>query len=1465
MNDVKNRLEERIIGWKKALLDMSKRNRLLWYKPYRVGTLKLEEDTFDTSQAPLNIIKNLISENTEIQFEAELPVVPPEPREGETDYEKRKQEWDTAKKSFEKIKSRNKALEIIRRNIKTENDEKGLNIGYIAVGFLEWYEREDASDAITSPLIMVPVTVEQDSRKAPFRVKLNADEDIAINPVVNKKFESDFNISLDSDGYNFANLEEVLDKIQDAIKEQSSWSISHDAVLDTFNFQNLVIWSDLDKNAELIFGSQFGQILGGELPIDVGLTYDDTEIDLKKLKSRDNLTILESDSSQLEAIYRARNGESFVIQGPPGTGKSQTISNIIAEQLFLGKKVLFVSEKQAALDVVYHKLEQKGLSDFCLIMHNAKQRKSDVREQLQKSLDLTQDKKRISDEALQALETLDQKSESLNLYAEQLHVRYDNGLTPYFVIGELAKLHDVPDVPFNMPDGFRLNADYDDVIRKVFDFVESYAISFIDDTHHFDVNQWESYTGEFSNTTRRLVEEAIGSADMGAAKRITSDVKVEGTEEAIDTILNKVGEFNEIFDRIPFRQADTSEIKSGIEKIQQLQKKVSDTKEKIAENEAASKQIDDDSEQKIRQEDTKLKELRKEIKEFYADSFFDLENPNDIHKALSNKYGSMFSRLSGDYRTFIKQLDVLTTSKMKYGQHIAYLDKLIDLNSGAKRKEKIVGAAEESKSKLAQDSLRLNKQIQTSQEKIQETLSHIGFVMSNVLANTEKLLSELDFNKLQEYQNYVSNRNHLLSSFKLDNFVEKIEDNQKSFRASEIVDIFKKRYFTIFLENTVFGEKYYDYTRDNHDRDINAFREYDAKALKISALRVRSKLLYELPNMSGFSNSRQSGEIGILRRELKKKSRLMSTRKLIEYLPVTIPQIKPCMMMSPLTVSSYFGTNTDWKFDLVIFDEASQVKPEYAISAIVRGKQIIVAGDSKQMPPTRFFDSSSYYEGDYDEIDADDMSDLESILDEMSTLLPDMYLNWHYRSKDESLITFSNRQFYNNRLFTFPSTYSANDGVGVGYIYCEDGVWESKNGNKNEAEMVAKIIFDHIQKQPNRSLGVIAFGKSHENAIFEAVNKMRDMHPELEDFFSEAKDEHFFIKNLENVQGDERDRIILSCGYGKDANGTFAMRFGPLAMAGGERRLNVAVSRAKYQMTVVSSFKANEIRGTDENANRKLLRDFIDYSERGLPALIGDDAPTSDELYQPEFDSTFEEEVYNFITQNGYSLRTQVGSSGYRIDMAVLHPEIEGRFVLAIECDGAAYHSSRTARDRDILRQEILQNLGWKFYRIWSTNWINNNHDEKERLLEVIEGAIRGYFDEPLALSGNEDEPDNDSVNLVDIPDRNNQEILYKHYRNKLVTEYGGGYFNNETGHYDTAWNSLYIMKHSGVLEAVLKEAVKNRSGYSPEDLFREINEKVFDKSRYTTQAEAVYKKAFQKLIANKNVEIAGNTIRYLK
>lgn len=355
MGLIENNINSRIESWKKSLLDMTKRNRLLWYKPYRVGSLKLEEKYFDDH------IESVLKEVDELAFNGKTWEFITETDQAEIIEDSNKDEEDVDE-NIKIIKERTKALSNIYKKVKQESEEKGLNIGYIAVGLLEWHEREDAQTKIKTPLILVPIKIEQDGRRTPFRISLNTDEQISLNPIIRKKFETDFDITLNdfpSDYDTNSTLSTYLSELRREISEKSNWTIKNDTIIDTFSFQNLAIWNDLDKNRDLVADNPFSRILAGGSLVDEGFSYESGEPDLEKVKSRDSLNIYEVDSSQQEAIYRAKKGESFVIQGPPGTGKSQTITNIIAEMLYLGKRVLFVSEKQAALDVVYHKLEKR--------------------------------------------------------------------------------------------------------------------------------------------------------------------------------------------------------------------------------------------------------------------------------------------------------------------------------------------------------------------------------------------------------------------------------------------------------------------------------------------------------------------------------------------------------------------------------------------------------------------------------------------------------------------------------------------------------------------------------------------------------------------------------------------------------------------------------------------------------------------------------------------------------------------------------------------------------------------------------------------------------------------------------------------------------------------------------------------------------------------------------------------------
>jgi very-short-patch-repair endonuclease len=516
---------------------------------------------------------------------------------------------------------------------------------------------------------------------------------------------------------------------------------------------------------------------------------------------------------------------------------------------------------------------------------------------------------------------------------------------------------------------------------------------------------------------------------------------------------------------------------------------------------------------------------------------------------------------------------------------------------------------------------------------------------------------------------------------------------------------------------------------DSHERLVQRFRELDRRSVASAAARIRNFQLAQAdrPRLVA-GDAPGSSELGTLLREVNKKRRHLPLRKLFAAIPTLLPRLKPCLMMSPLAVSTYLDS-PDLQFDVVIFDEASQVRPHDAISAIYRGRQLIVAGDQKQLPPTSFFDrvlegdglSSEEAEGD-----RGGLEDYESILDVCCTLgLPRRRLRWHYRSRREGLIAFANHHIYANDLVTFPSVHDVAGNPAISFDYVPDGRWKagaSGGFNAVEARHTAELVMAHFRDHPDQSLGVIAFSQRQQARIQDELEQLRRANPDLEQFFREGTDEPFFVKNLENVQGDERDVIFLGIGYGPDETGRVAMRFGPLNRQGGERRLNVAVTRARQRMIVVSSMRAHDIDLSRTGAvGVRLLRAYLDYAERGAEALRSGITGVGDH----GFDSPFEQEVFEELTRRGLTLHTQVGCSGFRIDLAVVDPRAPGRYLLGVECDGATYHSSATARDRDRLRQQVLEGLGWRICRIWSTDWLRERGGQVRRVLSALEEAQR--------------------------------------------------------------------------------------------------------------------------------------------
>lgn len=553
----------------------------------------------------------------------------------------------------------------------------------------------------------------------------------------------------------------------------------------------------------------------------------------------------------------------------------------------------------------------------------------------------------------------------------------------------------------------------------------------------------------------------------------------------------------------------------------------------------------------------------------------------------------------------------------------------------------------------------------------------------------------------------------------LEDFVVTAEDIY--YPAGMLKDVFLKGFYYEWFEKICAGiESVASFRVRTQESRVETFRELDSHQLPVDQMRIREKLIRDMPSRQDFG--RAADEMSILLHELSKKRNIMPLRKLFRTIPNLLLKLKPCLMMSPLSVSYFLEAET-YRFDIVIFDEASQIFPQDAIGTIFRAKQVIIAGDSKQLPPTNFFAASTSNDADFD-FDNEDEEEMnfDSILEEAANSLPNRSLLWHYRSRFEELISFSNQKIYQNNLITFPSSTVQATDTGVEYVYVENGVYENRC-NRAEAREIVRMVVDHIKQHPDRSLGIIAFSESQQSVIEDEINKFRIQHPSNERFFDEDKDEPFFIKNLENVQGDERDTIFFSICYARNAQGRMYMRFGPLGHQGGERRLNVAITRAKYNIKLVGSILPEDIDlAKTRSEGVRMLRSYIAFAMQGNAALSRPEKKTG--LYDVD---TFSEQVGKFLSSHGCSVQMNVGNSDYTIDIAVEHPKKPGHYIAGIECDGNSYYMARTVRDREHLRTAVLEQMGWRMFRVWSTEWIRNPEAEKERLLAFIRNALLHY------------------------------------------------------------------------------------------------------------------------------------------
>lgn len=1338
--------------WAELLLDTGKRNNLINFKDTRASSVEVLLPSADAllekidGAAAFEVYDPKIAEEEEPVEEAPISEQPqPEAVEG-TDAAAEKAAFFAQHSG--KIRRQNQlllynaaanpitAVKNIDKKARAFIEETGVNVAYMAFGFIHWTESDSSDQVFRAPILLVPIRPEQASSIDPYFIR-SAEDDIIVNPTFAYKLDAEYGVRLPA--YQDEGLTAYLEKVGNLVA-RLHWSVTPECKIGIFSFLKINMYRDLKDNTATILANQNVRRLLGEPTEQEEAVPSEEAVPPLADPLLELHSVVDADSSQIEAIELARSGRSFVLQGPPGTGKSQTITNIIAECLSDGKKVLFVSEKLAALNVVYEKLRRAGLSEFCLQLHSHKANKKEVIADICHTLRGGQST--VSSKADAEIAMKEKAQRQLDSYAAELHRQrpiIEKSL--YQLYEDYSALRAMPKPEWFVP---QLSSRGSAYLTAVTALLEQYTDYIPSVGYDYRKNPWYGYIGQ---DTSYQAKAEVRSALSALAQ----------LSQALVPLQKEISEHygipcRSIQDaciwRDFFRSAATSHLLTPSLLNEQRFAAVNST---LRELQSMSAEI---------------LSLRAEIGEAFDDDIYKLD-ASTCHKKLTRQFSGFFSRLfSGEYKELISSLRLCRKDgkKPSYREAVGIAERLADHQQKclefAQREaavQPVLGAAyrgiETDWSAVTGQMSRLDAMfsegitfgvLEFCQELSEETAHFSAYAqkLETILAacgdealeraagyfdpailNVRRLpcapLSERINGCLQELDK-LDNWCHfrtLLSALEEQQAAEYIDAAiAKNIEPKCIVGAFQKLFYRQWIDSFLSQTPVLSaFNRIAQDKAVRTFCEKDTEQFEISKAQIRASLSSMRPSLDMIASG---SALAVLLREGEKKRKQKSIRALLAETGELVQRVKPCFLMSPLSVSTFLASDSV-HFDVVIFDEASQIFPQDAIGAIYRAQQLIVVGDSKQMPPSNFFNASLDVE-DSDE-ESGDVTDFESILDLCSTTMQQLRLRWHYRSRYEQLITFSNKNFYDGELVTFPSSKADTHGVGVDYHHV-DGVFDRKaHTNRKEAEFIVDLIYQNIERYPERSLGVVAFSISQQELIERLLAKRRQATPEKEFFFKRDCDEPFFVKNLETVQGDERDTILFSVAYGIDAQGRLLHNFGPLNRVGGERRLNVAVTRAKSNVQLVSSMHYTDIdlkRTSAEGA--RLLREYLDYAENGDIALKRAMSAGSFD----GFDSDFEQEVCDFLRSKGFSVDTQIGCSGFRIDLGLKRPD-SSDYVLAIECDGATYHSSKNARDRDRLRREVLERMGWKFYRIWSTDWFKNRQVEQQRLLEAAADAIK--------------------------------------------------------------------------------------------------------------------------------------------
>ncbi len=1336
--------------WEEKLLDLSMNNRLINMKfsPSFPQALNLDSEVLLSYLSKNEKMSIFVGENVALNIEERHA-----PSSFPNSENNRFKEFLNKKTLYFSSKEgdTDSYLKNLARKANTAIEESGCNPLFLTIGIIKWFDNEKAAihgkGAIYSPLFLLPVKMPRRRIGSTYTIEYNFD-DLELNTTIFEYFHENFDLdfapvfgALPKKANGEVDIRVILNFIRECIAPFKGWAVLESPCsLALFSFARFVMWNDIKSHREKMMEnkivSSFVNGFGDYPVLNTG-----KKEDFDQTLSSSSLAIpLPADSSQIEAIHASAMGASFILDGPPGTGKSQTIANMITNALYHGKSVLFVAEKGVALEVVKKRLDSLGIGQFCLSIPSINTAKSDILNSLGKMLDIGPIERPESFEKDSS--SLDEARDALNHDLFALHNRDKYVMSTYEAIISYLKLR-------------------------------SYA-GFYETSHEYSSSLTLESFEEAKKKLKNLSLQAsslggyYGNAFLPFASRDYSLKCRDSLFEELPSLINDLKAFHLAVYNCFFKDKGLVETKKNVEcyaRIVEILQKNSIIYQDFLDNEQFVSKADDlrcyldlllhknQIQESLLEhwENGFLKEsgealiaklnalndanifekyhlynsLKKKLKPFAKDknslkrknlqsSFASLSELNSLEKQIENAdpfavyaFGKTSLRSVADVEaaraSYERTLDVITLrNKMRPAKSYSMtdIDKAIRhlATDGSYLFSNARASFLKERAELKEKLINLKEKYQFDLDLYQDSTDyyqHAASSLSDAISSKGRLSQWSSFlSVMDETANYVPAE--LIILFK-----------EGKIKETDLLSAYVASLSYRILSDGLSESGLATLNSKLTEEQISLFKKAIDDFCKTSVIETASRITSLYPSNG---SSAPSTETYQFRKLVKNGGRGVSLRQIFDHYGRLIRTLCPCFLMSPITVAQYLDINT-YSFDVVIFDEASQIPTSEAIGAIARGKSVIIAGDQEQMPPTSFFVANGGHA--YDGTILNSVSeDLESLLDDSIALgLPRERLIWHYRSRHEALIAFSNNKFYDNSLFTFPSAVNEKSSVKSIYV---GGTYEIKRGvNRKEASMIVDEIARRLKnpKLSSYSIGVVTFNEAQQNLIEDLIEKKIPSY--------ESKNpggETIFVKNLENVQGDERDVILFSTTYAPKDNGKLSLNFGPLSREKGERRLNVAITRAREEMIVFTSMKPEDIESDKaKNAGASYLKSFLLFAEHGTSIL-----PNNVRNHISSSSTSIADFIAVDLKKLGYDVKTNVGSSSFKVDVAVTDPTNKNHYSLGILVDGDSYCSSPTCRDRNIVEPGVLKQLGWNLYRVWSVEYLDHPQEVIKNIVKAI-------------------------------------------------------------------------------------------------------------------------------------------------